>query len=178
MLLPSAKQYLCNVSTHLTCCISKTYWSRSQCAEYSFVVLSSEWSHTYKTANASFFMTPTPEYIFLTLTWPVCSVSSLLIRYIRKNLHRGRQTWVTWRSVCTFIPLFAESLTGSWRGCALVRCGFQTREASDQSSHSQCHRWSIWSGRKVSLEVNILINCCNGSASLMCFYYFKRVSWN
>lgn len=80
-------------------------------------------------------------------TWPVCSVSSLLIRYIRKNLrveggHKGAMRKSSLLNVGHVLD-FAAAPTGSSPSCALVRCGFQTREVSGRSSRSRCRRWSI-----------------------------------
>lgn len=36
-------------------------------------------------------------------------------------------------------------LTGNWLSCAPAAYVFQNREGLCQSSHCQCHRWSIWS---------------------------------
>lgn len=74
------------------------------------------------------------------LTCPVCSVSSLLIRYIKKNLEkihmlRHKLSY----STAHIVIHCAEVLTCNWRGCVHRKCGSQSRAALCRSSHFRCH---------------------------------------
>lgn len=77
------------------------------------------------------------------LTCPVCSVSSLLIKYIRKNLVK-RETLVLfvwrWRDCITSERCHkTELLTCNWPSCVLQAYGSQSHVELYQNNHSQYH---------------------------------------
>lgn len=69
--------------------------------------------------------------------------------YLSKQKGRNSTSWLNFEPELFCFALKTTSLTriltGNWLSCAPAAYVFQTREGLCQSSHCQCHRWSIWS---------------------------------